>query len=62
MSARALGKDPADLAVFKRIIPTVVGFVMEKLSSKGIFQNTLSFAGRILGPSSVSRFPSGWEA
>ena len=36
---------------------TVVSFVMTKLSSKGIFQNTLSFAGRMLGESPVPFLP-----
>lgn len=28
---------------------TIVSFVMTKLSSKGIYQNTLAFTGRLLG-------------
>ena len=51
MSIQALATDPVDAQIFRKIMRTVVSFVMTKLSSKGIFQNTLSFAGRMLGQS-----------
>ncbi|CED83461.1 Uncharacterised protein family UPF0592 [Phaffia rhodozyma] len=48
LSIKALQSDPEDQAMFRKIMRTVISFVMNKLSSKGIFQNTLSFGGRIL--------------
>jgi hypothetical protein len=35
LSERALASDPADAAVFRKILRTIVSFVMIKLSSKG---------------------------
>lgn len=49
LSVQALETDDGDALIFRKIMRTVVSFVMTKLSSKGIFQNTLSFAGRMLG-------------
>ncbi len=51
MSAPALQGSPADQATFRSLMVRIMTYVMSKLSGKGVFHNTLLFAGRTLGRS-----------
>lgn len=46
-SARAL--DLSDQAIFRKLMVDIMAYVLSKLSGKGVFHNTLLFAGRMLG-------------
>lgn len=47
-SARALEGQPADQAIFRGLMVRIMTYVLNKLSGKGVFHNTLLFAGRTL--------------
>ncbi|KAJ9108791.1 hypothetical protein QFC21_000111 [Naganishia friedmannii] len=48
LSARALDNSPREQAVFRSLMVRIMTYVLEKLSGKGVFHNTLMFAGRML--------------
>lgn len=47
-SACALDGQPADKAIFRGLMVRIMTYVLNKLSGKGVFHNTLLFAGRTL--------------
>ena len=49
LAAVALDRRPGDQAVFRSLMQNIMKYVLEKLSGKGVFHNTLMFAGRMLG-------------
>ncbi|KAJ9125259.1 hypothetical protein QFC22_000214 [Naganishia vaughanmartiniae] len=54
LSARALEDRPQEQAVFRSLMVRIMTYVLEKLSGKGVFHNTLMFAGRMLALESSS--------
>jgi hypothetical protein len=49
LSPLALERRPQEQAIFRSLMQRTMSYVLEKLSGKGVFHNTLMFAGRMLG-------------